>query len=548
MEAKVITCPERAACIAVHGEVPVKTEPRPYQWRGLELSLGRHCFAFPMDMGTGKTKECIDTAAYLFTRGKINAMVIVAPNGVTTQWVDEQVPVHLHDDIPRVGAVWYSQPRKAQREAWERARNPNAKSGPLYILAMHFEAVSTERGKKELWYILEHSRALLVVDESHRMKTPGVKVTKALQAAATRTHKTGGYRRILSGTPFDNSPLDCYSQFKFLHPKILLQTTAAAFRARYAVLKPTCQNCHREVAERTGDCPYCGWPLERHWKKGGGSDGGVIETVVGYQNLDELRERIAPHMFRVRKEDVLKDLPPKTYMRRPVQLSVNQKRMYGELMEEAIAFLPGNWLLEHGTGDVERDIWDLLEDPDVDKIVAKQALSNMIRRRQILGGFLEEAGDLRWEAKPNPRLALLLDILADTDGKVLIWAAFKHEIRMIRDALPEGSAVTYFGEDDAQARVENKRRFIEDPKCRYFVGTAAAGGTGVDGLVVASTVIYYSNTFRAGHRWQSEDRAHRIGQLNPVTIIDLVAPGTLDDVTLESFARKREQQGELLGD
>jgi SNF2 family DNA or RNA helicase len=263
--------------------------------------------------------------------------------------------------------------------------------------------------------------------------------------------------------------------------------------------------------------------------------------------MDELRALIAPWCYRVRKDEAL-DLPPKVYETRPVVLTPEQKRIYKELLEDGAALLSGTVAKQGPLRDVESDLWDLILDPNADKLVVKTALTNMLRRRQVLCGFVEEDGVTRWMEQGNPRLKALLDVLQDVDGKVLIWCAFKQDVRTIEVALPPGSVALFYGEVDQETRAENKRRFIEDPECRYFVGTASAGGTGVDGLTVANTVVYYSNTLRAGDRWQSEDRAHRIGQTKSVTYIDLIAEGTLDQKIVETFVHKRRQAEYLLGD
>jgi len=97
---------------------------------------------------------------------------------------------------------------------------------------------------------------------------------------------------------------------------------------------------------------------------------------------------------------------------------------------------------------------------------------------------------------------------------------------------------SYYGEtlqDDRQAIVN---RFQDpDSPLRFFVGQPRTGGYGIT-LTAAHTMIYYSNSYDLEIRLQSEDRAHRIGQTKSVTYVDLVSPGTVDEVVLGSTAKQ----------
>jgi SNF2 family DNA or RNA helicase len=90
-------------------------------------------------------------------------------------------------------------------------------------------------------------------------------------------------------------------------------------------------------------------------------------------------------------------------------------------------------------------------------------------------------------------------------------------------------------------------RFQNDQKCRFFVGNPATGGYGIT-LTAANTVVYYSNSYSLEQRLQSEDRAHRIGQKNPVLYVDLVTPGTVDIKIVLALAKKIDVQAQITGD
>ena len=97
-----------------------------------------------------------------------------------------------------------------------------------------------------------------------------------------------------------------------------------------------------------------------------------------------------------------------------------------------------------------------------------------------------------------------------------------------------------------RGRGEEEKRFLNDPECRFMVSTPASGGVG-NTWVVADLVIYFSSSFDLEHRFQSEDRAHRIGQTKSVTYIDLVASGTIDEKIIHALRNKINLADQITG-
>jgi SNF2 family DNA or RNA helicase len=174
-----------------------------------------------------------------------------------------------------------------------------------------------------------------------------------------------------------------------------------------------------------------------------------------------------------------------------------------------------------------------------------------MRLQQICCGFLQpDEGEI--QSLDNNRTDELLNILDETQGKVIIWASYTYDIKKIRDTLSEKygeeSVACYYGEtpqDERQTIVEE----FQDPEnpLRFFVGQPRTGGYGIT-LTAANTVIYYSNSYDLEIRLQSEDRAHRIGQTNKVTYIDLVSPNTIDEKILIALKSKIDIAGQVLGE
>jgi SNF2 family DNA or RNA helicase len=110
-----------------------------------------------------------------------------------------------------------------------------------------------------------------------------------------------------------------------------------------------------------------------------------------------------------------------------------------------------------------------------------------------------------------------------------------------------GSIVHYYGLTPQDQRQDNIKKFQNDDKCRFLVGTPHTGGYGIT-LTAANTVIYYSNGYDLEKRLQSEDRAHRIGQKKPVTYVDIIAEDTIDDKIVDALRKKINIASEVLGE
>jgi SNF2 family DNA or RNA helicase len=258
------------------------------------------------------------------------------------------------------------------------------------------------------------------------------------------------------------------------------------------------------------------------WDKGyNASQGREYDILLGYRNMDELREVMASVASRVTKDDVL-DLPPKLYGKRYHELGPTQKRLYEQLRDDFIAEL------DNGVVD------------------ASLAIVRLLRFQQIVCGYLpNEDGEMIQLDDGGSRLALLGETLEGLGHKAIIWARFREDINRICDMLGD-RAVRYDGavsEDEAALAKEQ----FQKGDAQFFVGNPAKGATGLT-LHAARTVVYYSNSFKLVDRLQSEDRAHRIGQEHPVNYIDLVCPGTVDEHIVEALRKKNDIATALTGD
>jgi SNF2 family DNA or RNA helicase len=244
-----------------------------------------------------------------------------------------------------------------------------------------------------------------------------------------------------------------------------------------------------------------------------------------WRNLDKLQKLIEPHSFRVLKKDCL-DLPEKIYENVYFDLDPKQQAAYDLMQEEYRIELT----------------------PNVELSVSE--LASLVKLQQITSGFvmLPGGGELKYVSDKNPRLEALLEIVERTPGKVIIWARFKEELRAIAEALRGigRNVVEYHGgvnEADREIAVDS----FQNGDVTDFVGQPQSGGIGLT-LTAASLVIYYSNSFNRRHRWQSEDRAHRIGTKSNVVYIDLIANDTVDEKIASVLQQTAKMAATILGD
>jgi SNF2 family DNA or RNA helicase len=361
----------------------------------------------------------------------------------------------------------------------------------LHILIMNVEAFSTQKGFSYAEKFLTSHKSMMAIDESTTIKNPRAKRTKNILLLS----KAAKYRRIMTGSPVTRNPLDLYSQCEFLDPKHLDFPSYYAFRNRYAEMKTMFLS------------------------------GRSVQVVGGFRHLEELSESLKAFSYRILKENCL-DLPNKIYMEREIQLTSEQERLYEQMRQEALATLNGK------------------------TVTTMTALTQLMRLHQITcGHFAADDGSIQ-EVKNN-RLAELLDVLDEIEGKAIIWAHYQHDVKnifkLLEDKYGPGSVVHYYGKTLPEQRDYAIKNFKENDRVRFFVGTPQTGGYGIT-LVQASTVIYYSNGYDLEKRMQSEDRAHRIGQKKKVTYIDFIAPNTIDEKIRKALRKKINIASKVMGE
>jgi SNF2 family DNA or RNA helicase len=243
----------------------------PHQQEGTAFLRDKEAAALFDEQGLGKSKQLIDAINEDAREGVLDGALIICPNIIKATWGEE---IQRHSTLRY---AIFGAGRKARRLAFQSLR------ASFYVI--NYEAVAAEL--PSLRALLRFKRMALVLDESHRIKTPDAKVTRAvhsLRALAVR-------RYIMTGTPVANKPEDLWAQYFFLDDGATLGRSFDAFRSRFCT-----------------------------------SEGGYIR-------VDELRERIASLSLRREKLGTV-ELPSKTIVRVPVTLHGRQLSMYEEMRDQ----------------------------------------------------------------------------------------------------------------------------------------------------------------------------------------------------------------------
>jgi SNF2 family DNA or RNA helicase len=339
----------------------------------------------------------------------------------------------------------------------------------------------------------------IIIDEAHRIKDPQAKQTRACWSVA---HGSTVTRRIaLTGTPIANHVGDLWSIMHAVAPHEYPSRTR--FIDRYAL---------------------------QSWNPFGSMD------IVGIRpdTRDELFRFLDPRMRRVRKEDVLPQLPPKVYSTRLAPMGTKQAKAYKELEQTLVAELDGELL------------------------IAPTNLTGALRLLQLAssyGELLESEeldGPLRYRLKePSPKLDVLEEILDDMEGRPIVVCALSRQLIELAAKRLEARHES-FGLITGAVHEAQRQRTLDEfqaKRLRVLLFTIQAGGTGLT-MTAADTIVFLQRSWSMLENMQATDRVHRIGSEvhERVHVIDVIAPGTIEEKQLARLHEKRLRLEEVLRD
>ena len=461
----------------------MKTKPWPHQAKELIDHWGAPARAMLWQQRSGKSKVIIDELCLWARRKGLRSAIIVAPNGVHLNWARREIPAHWWDDVAVSVSTW----APVRTVGKQRELDQLVKTEGLAVLCVAKNSIRTPAVKKFAKRLLRRGPTALIVDESHHFGSPGAKMTISARALA----KHCAMRRILTGTPVGNSPLRMFSQFELLSPGALGYSRAEYFNDRYAV--------------------YAGRREGRNFFK----------QVVGYDHLDELRERVAAWATVILRDDCV-GLPPLIMSRQAYEPSPTQLKAYNTLCDQYIAEIDTRGTLE-----------------------AMDAGPRLVRLQQLLSNIaVTDRGTIPVDLEGNPRVAALLESI---ERPAVVWCRFIDSVHQVKAALEASGlfVVEHHGGVNLEKRAEAIDLFqleIAD----VFLATPGSAGEGLT-LSSANSVIWYEHTFDVIQRDQANERATLRGG-KPVPVVDLVAPGTVDDYILENLENKRDIAQYLTGE
>jgi hypothetical protein len=470
--------------------------------------------AWLMEFGTGKSKVILDEFGIRELMGDLNTLLVIAPKGVYMNWITQEIPLHLSDDLRERALIstldlsgGFGKRANIEKILFTRDR-PR-------ILVVNVEALSgVERVRNAILAFLEgcYEKAMIAIDEVTTVKGYGyykqngtIHGSKRSAFIAEKLAPLARARRIATGLIAPNSPLDIYMPYTFLDWTILGFETFRTFQQRYCVIKRT--NFMPKVLQEQG-----------HFRK----DSNII---LNYRNEGELQQKISAYSFRKRLEDCM-DLPPRIYQFRDVEMTPEQDDLYHKLRKEAIAEFENT------------------------RVTATMAATRIMRLHQIACGYMVDDDEKIYFLKEN-RTKALIEMLEDHNGKAIIWAPYRPLIKKIatelRRAFGETAVVEFWGDTKEKDREIAKERFREDPACRLFVSNQSVGGRG-NTMVTANLEVYYTNNWNLEHRLNSEGRIYRYGQTKTCLYVDLRVPGSVEDKVIQRLRKKIDVASTIMGD
>lgn len=353
----------------------------------------------------------------------------------------------------------------------------------LYNSDAFFKIVNYELVRRDLEKVSALLPDLIVLDEAQRIRNWETATARTIKLLRSR------YALVLTGTPLENKLEELYSVVQFVDGRRL----GPAFRFLSE---------HRQINDKG--------------------------KLIGYRNLDQVRQKLAPILLRRRRDQVLKDLPPRTDKIFRVALSPEQSEYYGDQQKIVAALVR----------KLERQGW--LSPVDQQRLLC--AIQNL---RMICDStFLFDK-----ETKVSPKLdelkEIIRELVVEEERKVVIfseWEKMTQQVGALLDKMKIGY-VSLHGGIPTRRRGQLIAKFRDNPDLKVFLSTDA-GGVGIN-LQAASAVINVEPPWNPARLEQRIARVHRMGQVRPVLAIHLLTENSIEERVWETIRLKKELFNDL---
>ena len=408
--------------------------------------------------------KTLQALALLLARAPNGPSLVIAPTSVCMNWISEAARF-----APTLNVKLFGPGDRAAMLAG---------AGPFDLVIASYGLLQQDAPAfaKVRWHNI-------VLDEAQAIKNTATKRSQAVMALS------GDFRMVATGTPLENHLGELWNLFRFINPGLL--GTSDQFNLRFANPIEKAQDKRAEAGARV-----------------------------------RLRRLIQPFILRRTKAQVLSELPPRTEIVLPVELTPEETALYESLRRDALEKLAA------------------INAPESQKSI--QILAEMMRLRRACCNPALVAPELGLESSKLTVFSRLLTDLLENRHKVLVFSQFVDHLTLIRKHL-DARGIGYQYLDGATPMQERKKRVdaFQAGQGDVFLISLKAGGVGIN-LTAADYVIHMDPWWNPAVEDQASDRAHRMGQLRPVTIYRLVARHTIEEGIVELHKHKRDLADSLL--
>jgi len=444
-----------------------------HQLKAYHVGITLDASAILMVQRAGKTFSAIAVITKRYQQKQVKRVLISTVVSAMCDWEDnfKECCIEPHRVEVLSGSM---AERAAILDSWEDTEGiqvavVNHDAGPSLV----FDEKGRPKGP-----IIDWAPDMVIIDESQKIKNP-----KAMRSQAM--HKLGDvvkYKMILSGTPVTQSPLDLWSQYRFLDPTIF-GTSFSQFKKRYAQM---------------------------------GGYGSY--KVVGYNNLEELAAKAHSIAYRVSKEEA--GIPESEGTLLYVDLEPEVMDLYKKLAKEAILKL----------GE--------------EKVTAPIILTKLLRLQQVAGGFVKTESGTWYEVSRAKRISLRTELEQSIEAgeKIFIVARFIPEIEAISKMLTEMKInhVTLTGRvKKSKDRKRDQDLFQKNPNVKVFLAQIQTGGVAIT-LSAADHIIFYSWNFSFTDYDQAKSRPSLMKKKKAPKCTHIVADNTIDEDIIQALQEKQD--------
>lgn len=450
------------------------SEPLVKQKEILDASIDKRLWALFCEAGTGKTFMAIKTAEKWYKDRGVDVVVVIAHKTlIFGTWIKAELP--KHSSVPYNVFGWSG---KLGAEEKHRAATLIKDKRRLLYLIVNPDGLKAKWFRAVLDFAHRHrGRVGWIYDESTAIKSQKTDRWEY----ATRLSTAAAYKRIMTGTPITEGPLDVFAQTEFLEEGLL------GFKSYYSMKTRYCEIVRKKFGKR------------------------VFDEIEGYRDLDNLYARLSKFSSFLKLTDCV-DMPEQVISRVAVEMTPEQKQHYATMRQMAIA-----WIEEH-------------------EITAVNALSLLRKLHQIAVGQMRIDKD-QYATIPNNRIDVLSDIMEQAGHQVIIWSLYRNGTTEIMRRLGN-QCFAIQQKDTAEQRSEKIEAWKRGDRQGIVLSPASSahGLTLIQGL----TSVFFSYDFSMERRIQALRRAWRIGQKNITRVLDLYCDQTVELSILDGWDKKLE--------